>query len=238
LTLSNYPKGESYTEPEWIDSALDPETRINNPRRFASAQIAKSYEDARKRPFIHLLDGGLSDNIGLRGPTHSLLSTDGQDSLLRMINNRQIRKIAVIHVNAKTGSVPGWDKTKRAPGLLGMVSTVTTAPMNDYSAETIQSLNEEIKSQFLQPRKTEKDFAKWLEKNCPDVNWPQKLPGLDFYEIDVSFDDVNSEPDRQKLKNLPANFHLPDETIDLLERSGAEVLRNSASFQRLVKDLQ
>ncbi len=238
LTLKNYPKGTNYSEPEWIDAAIDPETKVKNPRRFRSAQIARTYENAETRPYIHLLDGGLSDNVGLRGPTHSILSTDGQDSILRMINNRQIRKVAVIHVDAKTGSVPNWDRKKRAPGLVGMISTVTSAPMENYSEETIQSLNEEIKMQFLQPRKTEQSFVKWLQQHCPDAAWPQSLPDLDFYEIGVSFDDVESAADREKLKALPTNYHLSNPMVELLEETGAAVLRNSADFKRLVRDLQ
>jgi hypothetical protein len=36
-------------------------------RVLAHLQDLQSYEDSVHRPYIHLLDGGLSDNLGMRG---------------------------------------------------------------------------------------------------------------------------------------------------------------------------
>src|SRR5204862_15225 len=116
----------------------------DNARRFKIASMAASYEDAVRRPYIHLLDGGISDNIGLRGPARSLLSTDGQSSILRRINLRQVKKVVVISVNAKPGEDVKRDRKRNAPGILGVLGTVSSGPMNNYSLETINSLSEDI----------------------------------------------------------------------------------------------
>ena len=39
-----------------------------NPAVYAAARDVLSYEAIDKRPYIHLLDSGISDNMGIRAP--------------------------------------------------------------------------------------------------------------------------------------------------------------------------
>lgn len=235
LTLKNHPAGADFEEPLWITTGLlDAE---ENNRRFKLATLAQSYENATNRPYIHLLDGGLSDNIGLRGPARALLSTDGQDSILRKINLRKIKKLAIITVNAKPGSDTGWDKKRRAAGVIGVLSVTTSAPMNNYSLETIDSLNENVE-QLRKDKQTEADVIKRLKELCPDAKWPEALPGVDFYDIELSFDKIKDEALRRRLKGLGTNYHLSSRDVDLLKQAARDLLRESETFHNLVEALK
>lgn len=236
LTLKNYPNRTNFTVPGWITTGL--KDAENNPGRFKIAKAASSYTNATERRYIHLLDGGISDNIGLRGPAQSLLSTDGQDTILRKIDQKKIKKIAIITVNAKPGGSVAWDKKKRAPGLLGVLSTVTSAPMDNYSFETIQSLNEKIDSDYVKPKQTERDFVQFLKKECPNAAWPDGLPDLAFYNIELSFDHIKDPKIRKRLKDLGTNYHLAADEVDLLKRAARELLRDSAQYRELVDALR
>jgi NTE family protein len=234
LTVKNYPNRPDYEEPEWVANGL--EDMDNNPTRFRMATITQSYEDATNRPYIHLLDGGISDNIGLRGPTRSLLSTDGGDSILKMINKRQIKKLVVITVNAKPGADLGNDKHKRSPGLLGVLGTVTSAPMDNYSFDTVESLNGQI-DQLKKDHQVGVEVKKLLARLCPDAEWDVQTPDLDFYNIELSFERVKDPAIRERLKALPTNYHLKDKDVDLLEQAAKDLLQESDEFNRLVKAL-
>jgi len=48
------------------------------------------------------MDGGIADNIGLRAVLHALSSTDGEFSVLRLMNRKKVKRVAVIAVNART----------------------------------------------------------------------------------------------------------------------------------------
>ena len=236
LTLKNYPDRPGFAVPGWITSGL--KDAENNPGRFKIAKAASSYTNAAERRYIHLLDGGISDNIGLRGPSQSLLSTDGQDTILRKIDQRKIKKIAIITVNAKPGGGLAWDKKKRAPGLLGVLSTVTSAPMDNYSFETIQSLSEKIDSDYVKPKQTERDFRQFLKQNCPNVSWPADLPDLSFYNIELSFDHIKDRKIRERLKALGTNYHLTADEVELLKQAARELLWDSAQYRELVDALK
>jgi NTE family protein len=175
---------------------------------------------------------------GLRGPAQSLLSTDGKGSILRKIDRREIKKLAIITVNAKPGDSADWDKQKRAPGLLSVLSTVTSAPIDNYSFETIQSLNEKIDSEFVKPKQTERDIIRKLKETCPGVKWPELLPDLDFYDIELSFDRIKDPEIQKRLKELGTNYHLAAEDVELLTRAARGLLGESDTYRKLVKDLQ
>src|SRR5438876_400860 len=79
LTLHNYGGDhcdpDRFLPPTWLKSASEPS---NPPRRQALARNLMSYrQDLKDRPFVHLLDGGLADNIGLRGPYIALSGQAG-----------------------------------------------------------------------------------------------------------------------------------------------------------------
>src|SRR5262247_3905226 len=69
MTLHNYAGGapcDDFRPPRWLTNGLE---SADQPRRMALARNLLSYRTrAQDQPYVHLLDGGLSDNIGLRGP--------------------------------------------------------------------------------------------------------------------------------------------------------------------------
>lgn len=73
VTLSNYAGRCSYRQPDWMVHAL--RDRHESVRRYTVATDLQSYLDSGKRKYIHLLDGGLSDNLGLRAVLDRLALT-------------------------------------------------------------------------------------------------------------------------------------------------------------------
>ena len=110
-----------------------------------------SYRDhVKERPFVHLLDGGLSDNIGLRGPYIALSGQDSAWSVFNKINQGKVRRVLVITANAKTKSNPDWDKRESPPGISGVLGLVTTGPMGNYSFETVQLVAEHFEQKTIE----------------------------------------------------------------------------------------
>jgi predicted acylesterase/phospholipase RssA len=102
LTYQNHAGSCDYREPRWVDLAL--RDRVEDPDRANVAEARRSYYQSNpftpRRRYVHLIDGGVADNIGLRGVLDALQSTDSSYSLLRRINDEKIEKLVVILVNA------------------------------------------------------------------------------------------------------------------------------------------
>jgi predicted acylesterase/phospholipase RssA len=236
LTVRNFAsEGCNYTAPEWLTNAL---VRDKNPvRRYAHARDLASYQDPRqKRDYIHLLDGGLGDNIGLRGPYIALSSNDSNWSLFDKINQRKIHRVIVISANAKTNPRKDWDFHKAAPGILDVLSLVTSGPMDNYSFDTVQ-LVRDFFTHLNQEAKDWTDCKILLQEQCPAAKMPGVLEPVDFYALELSFDSLDDDGLRQCVENLPTSFYLPPDTVTLLRQVARLLLMKSAEFRKAMRDL-
>lgn len=236
LTLHNYSGGhcDEFRPPLWLANGL---ASANAPRRVALARALMSYRnDVKERPFVHLLDGGLSDNIGLRGPYVALSGQDSAWSLFTKINQGKVRRVLVITANARTGRDPGWDKRESPPGLVGVLGLVTTGPMGNYSFETVQLIAEHFTRLNL-------DFEgyraceKLAKDQCPAFAMPfDPPPEVTFHAVELAFDNI-ADDDHLKgcLETLATSFHLPRAQVTLLRQVAQRLLMTSSDFRAAMR---
>lgn len=235
ITLKSYAGGCGLKEPAWIGQAL--EDRDVMGRRFNLARNARSYQNIRKRPYIHLLDGGIADNIGLRGPLHAMTSSDSHWSIVSMINRHEIRKAVFIVVDAKNDPDTKIDRSETRPSLADVLLNVATVPMENFSFETVDRLRESVE-QFQKDAQAQSDCEELLREQCPQAqSGGRKAAEVDFYTIVISFDMLKSETEKDFFQDLPTSFHLQSETVDRIRAAAGKLLDSSDEFNRLLKDL-
>jgi hypothetical protein len=240
LTFRNYAGGCNYSQPRWVPLALsDHKSRINS-ARTARAENRVSYTDATsetdpaRRDFIHLIDGGVSDNIGLRSTLTALTSTNFSWSLVRRLNNEQIDKILVIVVNAATDPDIKRDKKAKVPGTIDTVTAAATVPMENYSFDTVKALKDSVREYTVDAKLISqcKALAAAKGTQCAlDISEPHQV---DLYAAQVAFEYIESDSERHWFKNLPTNFQLPPETIDKLRDIGRTLLSEDDQFQKFL----
>ena len=229
LTLTNYPKTQ-YQEPMWVKDAIDSDFD-QSPPRWRWATVVRSYFDTQ-RSFIHLLDGGLSDNLGMRSPTRSLRFPDTLDmddgrahasstdfNLQNLMTDNAIHRLVFIIVDAKPGNGDARDQSSATPGLFDVAVTTPTVPMDNYSFDTVQEL---------------RDLCVELSKEKSDP----EIKHIEPYVIHLRFDAVTDPKARAMLQGLGTNLGLPKDAVDLLRSTGSELLRDSEEFKRLNRDLK
>jgi NTE family protein len=236
ITLVNHEKGADFVEPEWV--ALGLEDRDLSSRRYQKALQAHSYVAVSDRPYIHLLDGGVADNLGVRAALHSLSTTDSAWSVLRMMNLEKVDRVVVITVNARTDPDTTWDKHAAAPGPIDVAGAAISGLMNNYTFESAALLRERFE-QFAQDAEARKACEDLLrERGCADTSVPGgPLHEVAFHAIEVSFDRIDDEAKRRYFQELPTTLTLPDETVDRLIQVGADILAGSEQFHELLAAL-
>jgi predicted acylesterase/phospholipase RssA len=246
LTFQNYAGTCDYRQPRWVDLALkDRKSRVNA-RRTARAERRVAYTeletDSRgkypSRKYVHLTDGGVADNIGLREPLTAIAEKDNSWSVLQRIDLKQVDKLVVIVVNAATNPAIQRDKTPAVPGLLDTVTTVATIPLNNYSFETLQLLRARVDDFNEEMRLISgcKALAAGKGPQCvPDIPTPHQI---EFFPVEVAFEFIASEQERNWFKNLPTTFELPPDTVDKLRAVGGRILGEDPQFKELIRELQ
>jgi NTE family protein len=256
ITLKNYGSEQcGYREPGWVRAGL--EDFETNPTRFHRAEIWSSYQDAAKRPYIHLSDGGVADNVGLRGPEVALTSTD---SAWTVLNKMAVQRIAVIVVDAKVNNRVTVDQSSRRPLFPTVVDAAATNPMNNYSFDTVELLRGFMENQqkALEDYRTRRancdrlaidlcgqsspsDCQQDRQKECYDTfnatdRFRPHVPK--YYEIRVQFEAIKDPAERAAVEAIPTNLELPKEDLQMLRRVSREVLDQSPDYKKLLADLR
>ena len=208
---------------------FQPPARLIEDRPTASGrQLAnelRSYLDSEKRPYIHLLDGGLSDNIGMRSVLETTALFGDLESTFRMLGAKNIRKLVYLMVSAETAPDLNQYQLNDIPGLMRVSRALIDIPINRYSMDTVQLMNQAVRQWRIQLRQKPEDV--------PSVF----APDADIYFINASFTEVTDPDEESRLMNIATNLALTDEEVDRLLLAGSRLLRNSPEFQRLMHDL-
>jgi NTE family protein len=216
VTLRNYAGTCGYKPPAWVEEALarsDTDTRLDR-----SAKIYLRAQDPKKKSYFHLIDGSISDNLGLRVATEFVNAAGGAENALAVLEVEPPPHMAIIVVNAETAPDPEIDLSDASPSLAMLLSSVSGAQIRRYNFETLV-LTEEL-------------LHRWGEQLSTDGK------AVSTYMVDIDFEAVKDEDERDFLNGIPTSFSLSDDTIDRLRRAGRDVLRASPQFQALVEALQ
>jgi len=212
ITLENFAGGCGYPPPEWVTEAL--QEKALTARKIEARRI-QDYLDRRKRPWLHLVDGGISDNLGLRAFYDTLSIVSDPRASARELQHINARKLIIISVNAYAHHKADWFLERYAPSLFEVIGRVSADQISRYSEDTIQLV-----------RYTYERWAK--ERSTP-------ARPVTFYFVDVSFDHVKDDSERDYLNGIGTNFDLSDEQVDHLIAAGRKTLRESEEFQSFIK---
>jgi NTE family protein len=233
VTLDNRGGTCGYRPPDWIAAALKrPDPLQAGNRAIQRFRELERLQDGRARPYIHLVDGGLSDNLALYGPVEMLQAFMADPRLRGSAGIGGLRRIAVVIVNARSAPRLDFDKVPYGPGTLALLLQSISVPINDYSTEAIAAL-QDVATLWQQQSRLDADARR------PDAaaNPGQALPAIEFTIVDVSFEAVADAALRESLQNLPTSFALSDEAVDRVRAAAAQVLRESPAFRSFVAGL-
>jgi NTE family protein len=215
VTLRNHAGTCGYVLPAWLEPALA--SRRTDPRAYQAAQSFAQYHDPNAKKFVHLIDGGVSDNLGLRAGLDLVYAAGGLEEASKMRGTEKSERLVVIVVNAQTENDPKIDLSAASPGFAALMNSVTGAQINRSNFETLRLLEDGMRhwGQELQ------------EEGKPSPT----------YLVDVSFENLEDPKEVQYFKRLPTSFKLSDEQVDRLREAGRRLLRDSPEFQRLLREM-
>ncbi len=221
-----------------MKEALEQKERsLHSRRRFIRAAELQSYMDVQRRPYIHLIDGGIADNLGLRGAIDHLTATGSLWRSFQHLGWENTRQVVFIVVNAEKRARTYPDDVEKTLSTAQVLKSIATTPMARYNFETIELLKanfkewgEEIRSHRCH---AEKDGDK-AERRSSEAN---PCADIKFYLIEVDFDSLKNSSERSYLRTLPTSFHLPPEAVDRLRAAGRHLLKESPELKRLLLDV-
>ncbi|MEH6582342.1 MAG: patatin-like phospholipase family protein [Halioglobus sp.] len=236
VTLSNYGGSCGYEYPPWVGDIL----AIDEHERPAGRALARyhdmsMFQDSEHWPYVHLVDGGVSDNIGMRGVMEFLEGSWVSSQFAQETGLNQIRRLVVIIVNARSDVSDDWGQRESPPGLTSQLLQSSGVPIERYSQETIELLKDRAAVMSL---RRELRLANARLAGLTEEEAEASVPKIEIHLVEVSFDRVSDPQKRSDLQNLPTSFVLPAEDVDQLREVAGELLRQSPDYQTLLQELQ
>lgn len=212
ITLNNYAGDCGFEPPLWVRQT-DPElpSRV---RMFA--RELRTTLDRTNHPYLHLVDGGVSDNLGLREILDDATYFQYTPELRKTVDISKLKKVVVISANAYSSPDRTWDMKESPPGSIATAIAATSHTLDRFSFETLE-----------------------LMKNAME-DWKGKFGDKDqikFYSVMINFTNFKNVNERRFFLNLPTSFVLPGTQVDKLVDAGSRLLRQNDEYQRFLADI-
>jgi NTE family protein len=233
VTINNYGGSCGYRPPAWLKAFSDQ----SNPPRPAGRMLKRLEEleqldDASEDRYFHLVDGAVSDNLGLRGvldyiEAFEALRLAGQPTPLD-----HVRRIIVFVVNSASSPSFTWNETEKSPAAVSILVKAAGVPVDRYASESIELLKDiDARWTALRAIRDSRAFDKARDST---VGWVANVPNADIYAIEVSFQRLTDKKERDYLNQLPTSFALPAEAVDRLRAAAKTIILGSPEFEQLL----
>lgn len=168
-------------------------------------------------PYLQLVDGGITDNLGLRAIYEAIEFSGGPKAFLREINKNNVEHIAVISVDASTQTSKIISTTNKSPTIQQSIDAVTDIQIHRYNASTTELF--------------EKSLNRWGEELST------KNHSVQPHFIQVSFDQLDTEQEAEEFNHIPTRLSLTEPDVAKLIKTGRALLKNNFQFQFLLQEL-
>lgn len=228
VILRNYAGTCPFALPPWAQQAeiaADPTTRA-----YHLVKQMKKFEDSEAMPYIHLFDGGLTDNLGVRPFLNRLALSGGSWELAKAMRVADTRRMLVFVVNAQSEMNTEFQQSDTDLSLSEAIDAASSIPLSEYTFDSLTLLRLALDGLTITMK--EGRCAEWTAtresaEGCDD---------FEVYFVEVDFDKLADEGRRSRMKHLPTSFYLPIEEVDDLRAAAREIVTGSEDFQKFMGD--
>lgn len=223
VTLTNYADACGRRQPAWV-AGFQAAPTISRER--ALARSAQHYADPETARFLHLMDGGIADNLAMRSLLNGLILAGLQrDFGLFGADYRTTTRVLVISVDGQAAADPTWAQSRTLSGLAQIFSAVSGTQIDRLNFETL----------LLADSATREIEARAKRERCalaPVLNG-QRCDDFQARVVQLSLSDIADPVKRARLQAIRTGLTIPREDVDALVGYGEELVRDNAEIRAL-----
>lgn len=223
IAVRNYDMDCAARRDSWVPYELE----IDDPytRQHQVARALNRYYDPERMPIVRLLDGGITDNLGVRGSMMSPIAHYGNvEDMAGAFTPEaldRVTKVLVIVVNAQIYDEYDWSREGSDPSIPEVLVSSFGAAVDILSTETVTL--------------AKSGFQMWAAR----INARRK-PGQPKVTVDfaaLTFDDIKDPAQRARFNTIPTALSLPAKDVDDLEAVAAALVHQSPQIRSFATSL-
>jgi NTE family protein len=165
------------------------------------------------RPYVHVFDGGLSENLGLAEVMRALEILKVSPNEADLAAFRRARKVVVIAVNALRVPAVDWDSSDAPPDTDVVTDQMWSIPVDRITLDGVEQVRDQLAA------------------------WQAGSPERRAYFAQVTFENLKDPAERLYFNAVKTRLQLPKEQVDKVREVGGRLLREAPAFQKLLVDL-
>jgi NTE family protein len=232
VTFSNYGGNCGYQYPPWVRDILSvDEHKRPAGRALERYQDMSAFADSQNRPYLHLVDGGVSDNIGVRGVLDATEQAFLSHEFAEERGFMEIRRLVIIVANAHSQNANDWEKKESPPGMFSQLMKSSGVPIERYSFETIELMKDRV---AVASWRRDLLVARARLAGMSEEEAEASVPKVEVHVMEVSFDRIADPERRSTFQGLPTSFVLSDAEVDSLRSVAGELMQQSPEYRGIL----
>lgn len=197
-------------------------------RRVELTRVENRYLDHDATRYVHLMDGGIADNLAMRSLINAFYVLDKSNPQFRRVA-LQTRRVLVMSIDGQAASNPTLGQQRIVTGLSQVFSAVSGTQIDAYNFETLLLAEQQVNRIVDLMKQVRCAEAPVINGHrCDDVRG--KL-------IHVSLAGVADPQERERLQAIRTGLTIPDRDVDALVASGEKQVRDNPELRELLMGL-
>jgi len=229
ITIDNRAGSCGFEMKPYVLAALEDPEPFSRRRHLVEKYI--KYLDSETNPYLHLYDGGLTDNLGIRPGLNRLTIADDAWAFVKARGAGDTRRLVFIVVNAQSESKTLYSRSASPVPFMDAILGATSIPLNEYTFESLVTLHVVIghfAGDIIKGRCADNEFIQGKSYDCADFK---------AYLVYIDLDQLTDKEQRNRLKALPTSFVLQPEEVDELREAARTVLMNNKNLKKFIDEL-
>jgi len=214
----------------WVTNAAD-SNWYDNPARVRRGRVAEAYALGSTVPppegksYIHLLDGGIADNLGVAEPFRLLSSNEVSPDFFNQISKGKIRRVIFVLVNARSAKASKLNGEIATPGITAMLGATIDAAIDNATFGNFQRLETLLRERL---RAAAAEMPEPLAGNFKNV---------ETFFLPVDFDAIEDDGCRRAFQSIATRWTLREKEIDALMIAGQALLKSAPKLTKVASSL-
>jgi NTE family protein len=223
ITLTNRAADCGGRKPGWLRNISDADKQNPLSRLGVEALMAERYLDSSRTRYVHLVDGGVADNLALRAGGAMMQTAGLSPAEIRSRGIDHVRRILVLSIDGQGAQDSSVAQHRAVGGLFSLFGLVSGAQIDRYNFETLTAVTDQVHGLAHAIAQARCGEASVIDgARCDDV---------DGELIHISLAAMPEGSEKAALLAIPTGLTVKRQDVDLLVAAGESAVTGSAQLQ-------
>ena len=229
ITLKNYADRCHGYRPSWLDRQVEADADTLARRRLL-VEAAEDYLNVDRTRYIHLQDGGIADNLAMRGLLNAIMEFTENAEFLQSRRLQFARRVVIISVDGELAQDTSLAQEQKVTGFGTILGAVSGTMIDKYNFETLSLAREQLAHVIARLKKLRCRTAPFIEGHaCGDV---------EGYVLHFSLSGIDDAAVRKRLQSIPTGLTIDQKDVDALVAAGEAQVKASREIVDVVKVIE